>query len=300
MRQGAAIVAALALAALGVGGGSTGAQAATSGSPDAVVAKPDLVYRTVDGQPLHIDAFLPATRGPRRPAVLFVHGGGWIGGDKASIETEARWAAQLGFVTFSVEYRLAPDHPYPAAVEDVRAAVRWLRARAQIARFHIDPKRIGALGASAGGHLVAMLATMGTGTPTTGSRVRVAVSWSGITDMTRESATYSAVRGSPAIAGFLLCTYDQPGCAKKQRKASPITYVDRTDAPMLLVNTEDEIVPPDQARVMAAALRAARVPNKLVVMPGDLHAQWYRDAQWPVAVAFLERYLGTPTAPKAA
>jgi acetyl esterase len=142
-----------------------------------------------------------------------------------------------------------------------------------------------------------MLATNGSGSLTKGSRVRAAVSWSGIMDMTRESDTYSAIRYTPTVAGFLQCTYDQPECQERQRAASPITYVDRTDAPMLLVNTEDEIVPPDQARVMSEALSRARVPNRLVVLPGDLHAQSYRDTQWPDAVAFLERYVGKPPGP---
>jgi acetyl esterase len=258
----------------------------------------DLVYRTVDGQDLHLDAFVPATAGAaRRPAVVFVHGGGWAGGEKESIDDEARWAAGLGYVTFSVEYRLAPAHPYPAAVDDVRAAVRWLRAPAQAAEFGVDPKRIGAVGASAGGHLVGMLATTGSGPLTKGSRVRAAVSWSGIMDMTRESDTYSAIKYTPTVAGFLQCTFDEPGCGERQRAASPITYVDRTDAPMLLVNTEEEIVPPDQARVMSIALSRVRVPNRLVVLPGDAHAQSYRDTQWPDAVAFLERYVGKPPPP---
>jgi acetyl esterase/lipase len=269
--------------------------AAQSAGPVAFTEQRDLVYRTIDGRDLHLDAFVPSVGSTtRRPAVVFVHGGGWAGGVKESMEDEARWAAGLGFVAFSVQYRLAPDDPYPAAVDDVRAAVRWLRAPEQASTFGLDPKRIGALGASAGGHLVAMLATTGSGSLTRGSRVRAAVSWSGIMDMTRESDTYSAIRYTPTVAGFLQCTHDDPACAERQRAASPLTHIDRTDAPMLLVNTEEEIVPPDQARVMSVALSRVRVPNRLVVLPGDAHAQSYRDTQWPDAVAFLERYVGKP------
>jgi acetyl esterase/lipase len=295
-RRRASGCAALVVLALATAFGAPALAVAQATGPVPFTETSDLVYRTVDGEDLHLDAFVPARPSPtaRRPAVVFVHGGGWSGGEKESIEDEARWAAGLGYATFSVEYRLAPEHPYPAAVDDVRAAVRWLRAPAQAERFGVDPKRIGAVGASAGGHLVGMLATAGSGPLTKGSRVRAAVSWSGIMDMTRESDTYSAIRYTPTVSGFLQCTFDEPGCGERQRAASPISYVDRTDAPMLLVNTEDEIVPPDQARLMSIALSRVRVPNRLVVLPGDAHAQSYRDSQWPDAVAFLHRYVGEP------
>jgi acetyl esterase/lipase len=294
-RRALSSAALLAMAAIATTLTATTSATAQATEPVPFTERRDLVYRTVDGQDLHLDAFVPTTTSTaRRPAIVFVHGGGWTGGLKDSIEDEARWAAQLGFVTVSVEYRLAPDYPYPAAVDDVRAAVRWLRAPAQVAEFGIDPKRIGALGASAGGHLVGMLATTGSGALTKGSRVRAAVSWSGIMDMTRESDTYSAIKYTPTVADFLVCTYDQPGCKEREDEASPISHVDRSDAPMLLVNTEDEIVPPDQARVMSIALSRVRVPNRLVVLPGDAHAQAYRATQWADAVAFLERYVGKP------
>jgi acetyl esterase/lipase len=293
MRRGFAFVAVL-LAATIVGadvGADVGAgavRAAPNGQRKVFTTKLDIVYRTIDGQRLRIDAFLPATTAKKRPAVLFIHGGGWTGGDKISIEDEARWAARLGFVAFSVEYRLTPAYPYPAAVDDVRAAVRWLRAPEQVATFRIDP-----------GHLSAMLATIGHGAQTRGSRVRVAVSWSGPLDLTRESATYSAVKFTPTVAGFLACAYDEPGCAATERAASPISYVDPSDAPILLVNSEDELIPADQATVMADALDAAGVPNRLVILPGDAHAQSYRDTQWDDAVLYLERHLGKPVAPAA-
>lgn len=305
MRRAVGTAAALALvwgwtAGSGVSVAATGDPARVATPRDRpYTVRPDIVYRTVDGVPLHVDAFLPHTAAKRRSTVLFVHGGGWVGGDRTSIEDEARWAAELGFVAFSVQYRLAPAHPFPAAVADVRAAVRWLREPAQVRAFRIDPRRIGALGSSAGGHLVGMLATTGRGTLAEGSRIRAGVSWSGPLDLTRESDTYSAVAGSPAVATFLQCGHRDAGCAARQRAASPVTHADPTDAPMLLVASEEELVPPDQAQAMAVTLARAGVPHRLVILPGAAHAQAYRESQWPDAVQFLERHLGTPTAPRA-
>src|SRR6266702_5522499 len=118
----------------------------------------DIVYRTIDGEAVLLDAYVPTAKTVKLPAILLVHGGAWRGGDKSNFTGDAMHLAQLGYAAFSVNYRLAPMHPYPAAVDDVEAAVRWLRAPAQVKAYKLDPKRIGAIGSSAGGHLVGMLA----------------------------------------------------------------------------------------------------------------------------------------------
>ena len=122
-----------------------------------------------------LDVYVPVATARNRPAVMLVHGGGWTIGDKetADEQEKANRLAALGFVVFEVDYRLAPQHPYPAAVEDVAAAARWIRKDKQVRKYRVDPRRLGALGASAGGHLVAMLATVGSGSRDVGSRVRV-------------------------------------------------------------------------------------------------------------------------------
>jgi len=116
----------------------------------------DVVYRTVDGVSLALDIYLPRTSGPH-PAVLLVHGGGWHGGDKRSFAAYGRILAREGFAAFSVNYRLAPQFHYPAALEDLRCAVKWVREHA--GDWGVDPGRIAAVGSSAGGHLVALLGT---------------------------------------------------------------------------------------------------------------------------------------------
>ncbi len=121
----------------------------------------DLSYR--EGNPAwRLDLYQP--QGPAdglRPALVFVHGGGWRGGDKGAGQFKSlpeRFAAR-GYVCISVNYRLTDEAPFPACLEDVKCAVRWLRAHA--GEYHIDPDRIGAYGNSAGAHLVSLLGLVG-------------------------------------------------------------------------------------------------------------------------------------------
>ncbi len=164
-----------------------GAAVSTDPPPESATASPvsvtnDIVYTTVDGEPIMLDAYVPNAKTTKRPVIMLVHGGSWRGGDKSNFIAEGMKLAALGYVAFSVNYRLTPEHPYPAAVDDVEAAVRWVRQPPQVKTYAINPKRVGAVGASAGGHLVGMLATLGSGSLTKGARIKAAVSWSGPMD----------------------------------------------------------------------------------------------------------------------
>jgi acetyl esterase/lipase len=130
--------------------------------PQGVVAYPDLVYRQVGDRQARLDLYAPAEPPPSggRPAVLAIHGGGWRGGSKADYGRMAAVLAQRGYVVAAIDYRLSkPGAPsWPDNVADVRAAVRWLRRHA--AEYGVNPGRIVAMGASAGGHLAALLGTL--------------------------------------------------------------------------------------------------------------------------------------------
>jgi acetyl esterase len=239
-----------------------------------------IVWRTVDGEKLALDTYLPAGGGNDRAAVVLIHGGGWSAGDKSALAEQAQQLAELGYVAIAVNYRLVPEHPLPAALEDVQAAVSWLRADAQVRHYGIDPHRIGVLGASAGGQLAAMLGTVGTGANDAGSRVAAVVTWSGVFDFTTVGIDDASLLGcGPA------------SCPEVAAAASPIAHVDRTDAPTLLVTSaEDAIVPATQSTAMAAALSGAAVENQLIVIDGSAHAV-LGDAAWAATVAFLDAHL---------
>jgi acetyl esterase len=286
----------VALVSIAARGGATTAATPSPTTPNGVRAERDITWRHVGRANLTLDAFLPARATSGRPAVLLIHGGGWRAGDKASLDPEAERLAALGYDAFSVNYRLAPAHPYPAAVDDVQAAVQWLRDPTQAQRFGLDPHRIGALGSSAGAHLAGMLATLGHGPLDRGARVLAAVSWSGPMDFVDFPAAALTAQQQAAvqndIGAFLGCL--PASCPATAKAASPITQVDATDAPMLLVNSDAELVPVGQAQRMAAALQAAGVREQLVVLHGHLHAAAYAAQVWDQTVAFLGHELGSP------
>lgn len=114
----------------------------------------NLVYCETGNRKLHIDAFTPAVTEKPAPAVILVHGGGWRSGDRTHHIPLAQRLAALGYASFTVEYRLSTEAPYPAAVADVRSSIRWLRANAK--KLRVDPNKIVVLGFSAGGQLAAL------------------------------------------------------------------------------------------------------------------------------------------------
>jgi acetyl esterase/lipase len=211
----------------------------------------DIQYCTGGGQPLLMDIFIPDQRlRTPTPAVLWLHGGGWERGDKNGSSGAELLVAQ-GFVTASIFYRLSGDSPFPAGIEDCKCAVRYLRANA--AKYSIDPSRIGVAGASAGGQLAMLVATAdekagleGTGGwPNISSRVQAVSSWYGPTDFTVGATEFENHTGRAVIKLFRGTFEEKP---EAYRRSSPITYVNASSPPLLLVQGDkDELVPFDQA-----------------------------------------------------
>ncbi len=253
-----------------------------------VEVRRDLAYKEVDGRTMLLDAYLPRRNGPH-PAVMLVDGGGWIMGDKASWEPYARLLAESGFAAIAMNYRLAPGSPFPAAADDVRDATAWVREHA--AELDVDPARFAAVGGSAGAQLAALLATEGTGPWDQGSRVAAAVSWAGPMDL--HPADYPPEAQS-YLRAFLACG---PTTCNEDTvdDASPITHVDGSDPPMLLVHgAVDLLVPPNQAERMAAALDAAGVPNDLRLVAGAGHDEKLLPGVVEPTIEFLRARLGVP------
>lgn len=233
----------------------------------------DIAYSTIDGQSHVLDACLPPdfapASDPPRAAIVVVHGGSWARGSKNDIAWRAvcQWLARSGYPTFNVDYRLAPAHPFPAAIDDVTAAVAWMRDPAQQQRFGIDPERIGAFGGSAGGNLVSLLGTRGTGELTSGVRVAAVVELSAPIDLTGFAVTDDF---APVQLSYLGCA-DPKACAAAAA-ASPITWVDDSDPPFFVAHSTNEMIPLAQAEAFVAALRDADVDTTFVTVTGTLHS----------------------------
>lgn len=227
----------------------------------------DVVYSTVDTRDLLLDAYIPG-RGTDRPAVLVVHGGAWRMGNRKQLQGYARALAKKGFVCFAIDYRLAPKHKFPAQIDDCRAAVQWIRRNA--AKYSIDVKRLGAIGYSAGGHLVSLLATTGEAPSAENgnvdSRIQAVVAGGTPTDFRKfpdngEWAEYW-------MGGDLTDVPD------KFRQASPTVFVDKSDPPMFFFNgTVDELVPLAWTTSCFHALQQAGVKTFLHKVEGAGHLQ---------------------------
>ena len=254
----------------------------------------DVTYAERPTGPLALDAYLPSGPGPH-PAVLVIPGGKWKFIDKAKNDWLPKQLAERGVAAFSIEYRPSTTAPFPAALEDVQAAVRYVRAHA--ARFRIDPARLGAVGGSSGGHLAALLATWGEGSTRTGDRVPVAISWSGPMDL-RPLLHGSNGELVSVVETFLGCSATA-ACDDKADLASPITHVDPSDGAVYLANNTDEIIPASQARQMAATLARSDVPHELSLMSAGGHglntAASYKG--FDPAFAFLTHWIEPDAAP---
>ena len=244
--------------------------------PDIPVAA-DVPYGTADGAPLLLDSCLPAgpVEGiPPRAAIVVIHGGSWQHGDKANLNWRSvcQWFASEGFVAVSVNYRLVPAAVFPAQLDDVQTAVRWLRDPAQVERYNIDPDRIGAFGGSAGGNLAALLGTVGSGPWTEDARVAAVADLSGPVDLRRPIPTTDSYNQDfrQVVLDYLGCTNyaDCPGAAK----ASPVFLADETDPPFFVGHSTDEFIPISQAEEFVAALRAQRIDTTYVRVEGTLHS----------------------------
>jgi len=232
----------------------------------------DVTYCTLDGVELKMDIYRPQRSAAPTPALLYVHGGGWTGGDKRSGEgiRDIPELLARGYLVAAVNYRLAPRYKFPAMIEDVKCAVRFLRANAE--RFSINPEKIGAWGGSAGGHLVALL---GTADATAGwdvgqyleqsSRVQAVVDMFGPTDL-----TVLFEGANPRLMEQVFGTSDRN--SETLQKASPVNWVSSDDPPFLILHGErDPLVPVSQSQIFYEKLQAAGVPATFVIVKNAGH-----------------------------
>jgi len=245
--------------------------------PDDHVVHNDLVYARAGGKDLLLDLHLPEEFQGRLPVILWVHGGGWRAGNKRS--SPPLWMVRHGYAVASINYRLSQEAIFPAQIQDCKAAVRWLRANSS--KYQLDPNRIGAWGASAGGHLVALLGTSADvaeleavpASQVHSSRVQAVVDYFGPTDFLKMSEFPGRINhDAPDSPESLLIGGPIQQNKDKAARANPITWAGAGDAPFLIVHgKEDPLVPVNQSELLAAALEKAGVPVKLHIVAGAGH-----------------------------
>ncbi len=271
--------------------------------PDGVELRRDIPYAGTENPRQKLDLLLPRDRaeGEPLPLVVFVHGGAWRAGNKGSGIGRLMPLVRSGdFAGASVAYRLTGEASWPAQIHDCKAALRWLRANAE--DLGIDPDRIGAIGTSAGGHLVSMLGTAGDVPDLEGeigehgkqrSAVRCVVNFFGPSELLTMSAHPSRMDHdapdspeSKLVGGTLQETRDVA------REASPISHISAADPPFLHVHgTDDPLVPHAQSVGFDRALREAGIESELHTVDGGGHGG-FRDPEIDRKVeAFFRKHL---------
>lgn len=255
--------------------------------PDGVRKVADQVYAQHGVRCLKLDAWLPA--GDQLPAVILVHGGGWKSGYRSEFAPMAVRLAQQGFAAFTISYRLSGEARYPAALQDVQDAVRWVRAHAEA--LHIDPQRIALAGGSAGGQLASLAGV----TLADGAGVQAIINIDGLSDFTSELALQyeDDPAKNPSSAGaWFGGRYAEK--AALWRAASPIQYVRPGMPPMLFIGSAQPRFSAGREEMMARMAQAGVASEKLL-LPDTPHSFWLFDP-WlqpavDASVAFLRRQL---------
>jgi acetyl esterase/lipase len=237
--------------------------AAQTAVPPGVQAWRDLAYVEGGHARQRLDLYVPE-QGEKLPLVVWIHGGGWEGGDKKDCLTLP--LTTQGFAAASIGYRLSQHAIFPAQIEDCKAAIRWLRAHA--AEYRLDPQRIGAFGISAGGHLTALLGTSGEVKEfdvgahlDQSSRLQAAADMCGPTDL-RRFTEHPSVISRDAPNSLFTRLFGGPVLEKTEqvRRFNPITWVSADDPPFLVLHGgKDTLVPYQQSELLVAALQGAGV-----------------------------------------
>ena len=278
--------------------------------PPGFEAARDVLYGDAPGAANKLDVYWAGKPEGKRPLIVWVHGGGWEGGDKAGCP--ALGMVPRGYVVASINYRFSREAIFPAQIEDCKGAIRFLRAHAN--DYHIDPDKIGVWGASAGGHLVALLGTSGGanakdiegtvgGNADQSSRVQAVCDWFGPTDMSQffqEAGSENIFKPSPK-ASPINKLFGGPVEEHKElvAQANPITFITKDAPPFLIMHGDkDQLVPVAQSQILADALKAAGVECHLEVLAGAGHGTGFNRPDVPKMVAdFFDKHLNPGATP---
>lgn len=263
----------------------------------------DLHYGDAPGRGQLLDLYLPEKITAPLPLLIWIHGGGWSGGDKAGCPALAM--IPRGYAVASLNYRLSQEARFPAQIQDCKGAIRWLRAHAQ--QYHLDPQHIGVWGASAGGHLVALLGTSGGekeiegnvgGNLDQSSAVQCVIDWFGPSDMSvffDQAATAPNIFKADPDRSPIATLFGGPvrDHLDLVRLANPITFVKKGNPPFLIVHGDkDTLVPVAQSEMLADALKKAGDEVSLEVLEGAGHGNGFdKPALRDLMADFVDKHL---------
>ncbi|MHC4511205.1 MAG: alpha/beta hydrolase fold domain-containing protein [Planctomycetota bacterium] len=252
----------------------------------------DVEFGKGGGRSLTLDLYTPVTLEQPVPGLIFIHGGAWKGGNKDMYRPYAARYAQRGYVVASISYRLSSEAPFPAAVEDAKCAVRWMRANA--GKYRVDPNHICVLGGSAGGHLAMMVGYSSQqkdlegagGHPGVSSKVQAVVNIYGPCDL-----TVPGIRDVDVVRQFLADKkYDE--APELYRKASPLLHLSCDDPPTLILHgTLDSLVPISQSDELVKRLRQVGVTHTYDRLEGWPHVMDLAEIVFNRCVFFIDKFL---------
>ncbi|NLS97636.1 MAG: alpha/beta hydrolase [Planctomycetaceae bacterium] len=248
-----------------------------------IIIEDNITYGQAGDTELKLDLARPEGDGPF-PAIVFIHGGGWSGGNRQGYRGQIQEAAKRGYVAATISYRLMKFDEskketttatpiFPAQIHDAKAAIRWVRANAKT--YHVNPDRIGVTGGSAGGHLSLLVGLTDpasnlegeSGNPDQSSRVQAVVNVFGPTDM---APCYE--KSSVAWIFRLFMGGTPSEAAERYKAASPLTYVSKDDPPVLTLHGDkDALVPVEQAKTLDEKMKAVGADHTLMVFEGKGH-----------------------------
>ena len=270
-----------------------------------IVTEDSITYGKAGNTELKLDLARPQGDGSF-PAIVFIHGGGWAGGDRQGYRGQIQEAARRGYVAVTIDYRLMKFDQakketttatpiFPAQIHDAKAAIRWVRANAQ--KYHVNSDRIGVTGGSAGGHLSLLVGLASptanlegdSGNPGQSSRVQAVVNTFGPTEMV------GCYEKSSVAWIFRLFLGGAPSEAPERYKAaSPVTYVSKDAPPVLTLHGDkDALVPVEQAKMLDEKMKAVGASHALMVFRGQGHGfQAEADKKaWNATWEFFDRHL---------
>jgi acetyl esterase/lipase len=248
----------------------------------------EVAYATFGDRSVTLDWFRPDNKAVY-PGIVLIHGGGWTGGSRTGFEETAKRIARNGYVVSNIDYRLATEAKFPGAVLDCKAAVRWMRANAE--KLGVNPEKIGAVGGSAGGHLVAMIAT------TSGDeRFSDSVNSPGVSDELQAAiilgagvdqvARVKATKGGSIKNCVIFFGGEYTEVPEVYAMGSPITHLSEKTPPILMMDGEFD-TPGERYGEFRGKLDGFGVRNEFLMIPGAKHGQWVKE---PFLASYIKAY----------